>query len=161
MTTTRRPSSGSHGGDDVAEIRADIAEARSELGDTVQALAAKTDVKKQAKDAADTAKAKVTEKVTDATETARVKVSEATETARVKVAEVSEQAQVKLQEKAPQLVEAAGTAKAKAMGLADKAQENPKVREAVAKVRQRPVPVAAIVGALVVAYVVVRRRRSR
>lgn len=156
MTTTRKPSSGSHG-DDVEEIRADIVEARSELGDTVQALAAKTDVKQQAKDVADTAKAKVS----DATDTARAKVTEATETARVKVSEATETAQAKLQEKAPQLVEAAGVAKAKAMVLADKAQENPKVREAVAKVRQRPVPVAAVVGVLVLAYVVVRRRRNR
>jgi len=116
MTTTRRPSSGSHA-DDVEEIRAGIEETRSELGDTVQALAAKTDVKKQAKDAA---------------ESARVKV-----------------------------VDAAETAKAKAVVLADRAQENPRVREAVAKVRQRPIPVAVVIGALVAAYVVVRWRRNR
>jgi vacuolar-type H+-ATPase subunit H len=156
MTTTRRPDSGSPG-NDAEEIRADIAEARSELGDTVQALAAKADVKQHARDAADSAKARVT----DATETARVKVSEATETARHKVSEATETAQAKLQEKAPQLVEAAGTAKAKTLALAEKAQENPKVRDAVAKVRQRPVPVAAVVGALVLAYVVLRRRRNR
>jgi hypothetical protein len=41
------------------EIRADIADTREEVGDTVEALAAKTDVKAQMRQRIDTVKAKV------------------------------------------------------------------------------------------------------
>jgi hypothetical protein len=41
------------------EIRADIADTREEVGDTVEALAAKTDVKAQVRQRIDTVKAKV------------------------------------------------------------------------------------------------------
>jgi hypothetical protein len=47
------------------EIRRDIEETREELGDTVEALAAKTDVKAQAKEKADEVKAQAKGKVED------------------------------------------------------------------------------------------------
>ena len=49
------------------EIRADIDQTREELGDTVEALAAKTDVKGRAKDKAQETKEKVTAKARAAT----------------------------------------------------------------------------------------------
>jgi hypothetical protein len=48
------------------DVRADIEQTRAELGDTVEALAAKTDVKGQAKRAVDDARANVSEKAADA-----------------------------------------------------------------------------------------------
>jgi hypothetical protein len=145
MTTTRRPSSGSHA-NDADELRADIAEARSELGDTVQALAAKADVKKQAKDAAETAKARV---------------AEAAGVARTKVSVAADTAQMKLAEKAPGLVQAAETAKAKATVLSERAQADPRVRRALAEARQRRVPIAAVAAAIVLVVLAVRRRRNK
>jgi hypothetical protein len=47
------------------EIRRDIEETRGELGDTVEALAAKADVKAQAKDKVDDVKGQAKEKVGD------------------------------------------------------------------------------------------------
>lgn len=48
------------------EIRADIEETREELGDTVEALAAKTDVKAQARDKVDEIKGSVRAKADEA-----------------------------------------------------------------------------------------------
>jgi hypothetical protein len=48
------------------DVRAEIEQTRAELGDTVEALAAKTDVKSQAKRAATDARATVTDKATEA-----------------------------------------------------------------------------------------------
>lgn len=46
---------------DVARIRADIEETRNQLGDTVEALSAKLDVKARAEDAWDTARSRMAE----------------------------------------------------------------------------------------------------
>lgn len=51
------------------EIRAEIEQTQQELGDTVEALAAKTDVKAQAQDRIATAKHQVTENVAAAKDT--------------------------------------------------------------------------------------------
>ncbi len=56
---------------DTEEIQADIEQTRSELGDTVEALAAKTDVKARAHDKVDEAKARVNETVSGFGEKAR------------------------------------------------------------------------------------------
>ena len=48
------------------EIRSDIESTREELGDTVEALAAKTDIKEQAHKQADAVKAQAQEKVGEA-----------------------------------------------------------------------------------------------
>jgi ElaB/YqjD/DUF883 family membrane-anchored ribosome-binding protein len=61
MTGTREPD----------QIRADIEETREELGDTVEALAEKTDVKAQTKRKLDDTKASVMEKKNELLENAR------------------------------------------------------------------------------------------
>jgi gas vesicle protein len=58
------------------QVRVEIEETRDQLGDTVAALAEKTDVKGQAKRATDQAKANVTEKVAAFKETAGEKKQE-------------------------------------------------------------------------------------
>jgi ElaB/YqjD/DUF883 family membrane-anchored ribosome-binding protein len=62
---------------DVDELRADIAHTRAELGETVQALAAKVDVKARLQETADEAKARLQ----TAAEEARVAAVEAPERA--------------------------------------------------------------------------------
>ena len=52
------------------ELRDEIEQTRADLGETVEALAAKTDVKARAKDAVDQAKADVTAKVAKVKDTA-------------------------------------------------------------------------------------------
>jgi len=61
----------------VEELRADIAQTRAELGETVQALAARADVKARLHESADEAKARVREKLHDAAIEARLAASEA------------------------------------------------------------------------------------
>ncbi|MEO8969102.1 MAG: DUF3618 domain-containing protein [Solirubrobacteraceae bacterium] len=58
------------------QVREEIEQTRSELGDTVAALAEKTDVKAQAKNAAQEAKQTVTGKVTDIKESVTGKKDE-------------------------------------------------------------------------------------
>lgn len=58
------------------QVREEIEQTRSELGDTVAALAAKTDVKAQAKKAAEEAKQTVSGKVTDTKESVTGKKDE-------------------------------------------------------------------------------------
>jgi chromosome segregation ATPase len=62
-----------------AEIRADIAQTRAQLGETVEALAAKTDVKARAKDKVEDARERVEAKVEDARERVEAKLNAATE----------------------------------------------------------------------------------
>lgn len=138
MTGTRRPAVGDHANavksDDIAAIRADIVEARAELGDTVEALAAKADVKARAKDAAETAK----ERIAETAETAKTRVTETVSTGAHLVQERAEE-------------------------LSAKAKADPRVRRVVSEVRQRPVAIASAVavGVIVLAIATVLRRRSR
>lgn len=60
------------------EIRAEIDQTREQLGDTVEALAAKTDVKGQAQDRIEAAKQTVADNVTHAKETVTGKKDEYT-----------------------------------------------------------------------------------
>jgi Tfp pilus assembly protein FimV len=59
---------GSSGGPDLEALRAEIRQTRAELGETVQALAAKTDVKARAREELDQAKAKARVRLHDAGE---------------------------------------------------------------------------------------------
>lgn len=67
------PESGDEAARSPEVIKAEIAETREELGDTVAALAEKADVKAQAKKKATETKTDVQEKVAGATENARAK----------------------------------------------------------------------------------------
>jgi ElaB/YqjD/DUF883 family membrane-anchored ribosome-binding protein len=66
---------------DAEELRADIEHTRAELGETVQALAAKADVKARLQETADEAKARVREGLQNAAEEARTAAVEAPERA--------------------------------------------------------------------------------
>ncbi|NJC70443.1 DUF3618 domain-containing protein [Planosporangium thailandense] len=92
MTTTPGASDGSAGSRairpeqyappaDVDELRADIAHTRAELGETVQALAAKVDVKARLQETRQEAKARVREGLQNAAEEARLAAVEAPERA--------------------------------------------------------------------------------
>ncbi|GAA1788481.1 DUF3618 domain-containing protein [Planosporangium flavigriseum] len=66
---------------DVDELRADIEHTRAELGETVQALAAKVDLKARLQETADEAKARVREGIQSAAVEARTAAVEAPEKA--------------------------------------------------------------------------------
>jgi ElaB/YqjD/DUF883 family membrane-anchored ribosome-binding protein len=77
--TTPPPGDGPDQARSPDEIRAEIEETREDLGETVAALAEKTDVKARAKEKVETAKEQAQSKVTDATEAAKQKLAAAPE----------------------------------------------------------------------------------
>jgi uncharacterized protein DUF3618 len=101
---SQKNGSSGNGKPDVNALRAEIKQTRAELGETVQALAAKADVKARAKDQVEQTKQKVkaqavetTEKVRDAALAASGRVrhaaGQAGANARVAVAEAGDKAQ--------------------------------------------------------------------
>lgn len=66
----------------VAALRQEIAQTRAELGDTVEALAAKADVKARAQEKVDETKARVNQVVAEAKVAAREKASQAVDSGR-------------------------------------------------------------------------------
>ncbi|MFG1609960.1 DUF3618 domain-containing protein [Actinoplanes sp. NPDC049265] len=128
--------SGSNGKPDVAALRAEIAQTRAELGETVQALAAKADVKARAKEQVEQTKQRV----------------------KAQAAEAGQ--------KALDAVHLAGTkAKAAAGQAGDKARETvAQVQESdpAEQVRRRPIPIVAIaagVAAVIGVILVIRGSR--
>jgi dsDNA-specific endonuclease/ATPase MutS2 len=72
-----RPSSGvSAGPPNVEELREEIAQTRTELGETVEALAAKVDVKARLHETAEDAKARVRERVNEVVDRAEAVLPE-------------------------------------------------------------------------------------
>ncbi len=135
---------GSSAKPDVDALREEIAQTRADLGETVQALAAKADVKARAKDQVEQTKQKVKAQAADATN----KAKEAAATATDKVRSVAAQASDKAKGTAVQVRESG--ALEKAQGAKD-------------QVRSNPVPLAAVLGgvvALVAVILIVRRRRG-
>ncbi|MFD0395076.1 DUF3618 domain-containing protein [Streptomyces nogalater] len=94
------------------ELRDQVEQTRHELGETVEALAAKTDVKARAQ-----------EKAAEVKEQAATKAAEVKVQAAVKAAEVKEQAAVKAAEVKEQAAAKAVRLKDKAGGLAHQAQD--------------------------------------
>jgi len=132
---------------DVDAIRADIKQTRAELGETVQALAAKADVKARAKEQVELTKAKAKAQVHEATEKVRGVAANAAAVASDKVRAATSQAGDKV---SPALV------KVRETGALDKAQV------ARDQVRRNPVPFAAVLAAsvaLVGIILIVRGRR--
>ncbi len=78
------------------EIRKDIEQTREELGETVEALAAKTDVKARAMEKVEDAKESATAKVDEAMDRAHAKVEDAKESASAKVDEAMDRAHAKV-----------------------------------------------------------------
>jgi hypothetical protein len=128
---------------DVAALRDDIKQTRVELGETVQALAAKADVKARAKDQVEQTKQRVKAQAVQATD----KVREAALLATDKVRGTA--------------VQATDRVKGTAVQATDKVRESGAL-DAGARVRRNPVPVAAVLAAgaaLAVVLLIVRGRR--
>jgi hypothetical protein len=121
----------------INELRADIRQTREELGETVQALAAKADVKARAKEQVEQTKLKVKAQAVEATERVRVAAAGVVSG---KVREATDQAAT----------------------AADQAGSSDLVVDVREKVRNSPVPLSLVVAG-VVAFVgvilIVRGRR--
>jgi len=117
-----------------AALRTEIAQTREELGETVEALAAKADVKARAKEKVDDVKARAQDQVEQAKEAARDKAERLVSSTGELVQELRTQPAV--------------PARRAAFGVRDSVRDNP----------QRWVAVAAV--ALVVVYLVRRRRTA-
>ncbi|WP_367047123.1 DUF3618 domain-containing protein [Streptomyces sp. Je 1-332] len=127
------------------ELRAKVEQTRQDLGETVEALAAKTDVKARAQEKAVAIKGQTATKAAELSEQARAKATEA--------------AQV-LQDKVPdQVKDKAATATGQVKAAAGQATEvwHDKAPE---QVQNRRTGFIAGGAALVVAYVLVRRKRK-
>jgi ElaB/YqjD/DUF883 family membrane-anchored ribosome-binding protein len=139
---------GSDGGKpDVDALRSDIVQTRAELGETVQALAAKADVKARAKDSVEHTKQRVKAQAAQTTEKVKVAAAHAGDL----VKGTASQATDKVRDTAHQ----AGD-KVRESGALEKAQD------AGERVRRNPVPVAAVVAAgaaILIALLVIRARR--
>ncbi|GAB1641716.1 DUF3618 domain-containing protein [Krasilnikovia sp. MM14-A1259] len=121
---------------DVAALREEIAETRADLGDTVRALAAKTDVKARAKEQVQQTGRKVKSQVAETTGKVRDNAQSATDAVR-------EAAQ-------------SATGKVRDSGAMDVAHE------AGDQVRRHPFPVGAVIaGAVALAGIILIIRRRR
>ncbi|GAA2498338.1 hypothetical protein Ahu01nite_037580 [Winogradskya humida] len=140
---------------DVEALREEIKQTRAELGETVQALAAKADVKARAKEQVEVTKANVKAQVHDATEKVRAAAGSAATVASEKVAVASEKVRAATSQAGDKV--ALAQDKVRESGALDKAGE---ARE---QVRRNPIPFAAVVAAgvaLVGIILIVRGRRK-
>jgi len=127
---------------DLAALREGIKQTRAELGETVQALAAKTDVKARAKESVEQTKAKMKAQAAEATEkvTEAVKGAAHTASEKVRVARV--------------------TAAQAASGAAAESWDT--AHDAGIRVRRNPIPLTTVLVGIVAAVgviLVVRGRR--
>jgi hypothetical protein len=129
---------------DVNALREEIAQTRAELGETVQALAAKADVKARAKEQVEHTKAKVRAQAAGAGE----KVRDAALIASDKVRSVAAQA--------------GATAKSAAVHATDQVTDKVTESGATEQVRRNPIPLGAVlvgVAAVIGVILIVRGRR--
>jgi cobalamin biosynthesis Mg chelatase CobN len=133
---------------DVEALRAEIKQTRAELGETVQALAAKTDVKARAKEQVEQTKQRVKTQAADATG----KVRDAALLAADRVRHAAAQATAGARGTAAQ-----ATDKVRESGALEKAQS------AGEQVRRNPIPLAAVLAAaaMVIGVILVVRGRRR
>ena len=147
--------SASDQGDTLAAARAEVEQAREELGETVEALAYKADVKARAHDKADELKDR-------AQQTAHQVQAKAQETAQ-KLQAKAQQAAAEAQSRSGTLAEPTATAEPPAPPTPqEEVQGRPPAGAQVvlARVKQLPPPaLAGIAGAVLLAIVLVRRRR--
>jgi hypothetical protein len=132
---------------DVEALRAEIKQTRADLGETVEALAAKVDVPARAKEQLEQTKQKVKAQAAGATE----KVRGAALTASEKVRQKAAQAGASARDTAAQ-----ASGKVRESGAMDRAHE------ATYEVRRNPIPMAAVVAgvvALVGVILIIRGRR--
>jgi len=117
------------GAADPEEIQREIEQTRAELGDTVEALAAKADVKAQAKNKIDETKASVSEKLDETKASVTEKIDETMASVTEKIEETKASAEhlfAKAKEVSP---DSAATAASQA---SQKARENPVPTTAIA-----------------------------
>lgn len=130
--------------DDPLELEREIERTREQLGETVELLAAKADVKQRA----------------------QVKATELSERVKTRAGQARQKAAARGGSVRSQLAATAATARKRAAAAATPAWESAPepVRQAVAKgastARQRRVPLAAAAGALIVGYLAVKWRQS-
>ena len=141
--------------DTLAAARAEVEQARQELGETVEALAYKADVKARAHDKADELKDK-------AQQTAHQVQAKAQETAQ-RLQAKAQQAAAEAQARSGTLAEPTPTAAPPAPPTPqEEVQGRPPAgaQVALARVKRLPAPaLAGIAGAVLMAIVLVRRRR--
>lgn len=132
---------------DVDALRDDIKQTRADLGETVQALAAKADVKARAKDSVEQTKQRVKAQAVQATDKVREAAVHAGNVVRGSAVHASD----KVRGTAVQ-----ATGKVRESGALEKAQD------AGLRARRNPVPLAAVVAAgaaIVIVLLIVRGRR--
>ncbi|GAB2616068.1 hypothetical protein Aab01nite_28720 [Paractinoplanes abujensis] len=124
----------------VEELRAEIKQTRAELGETVQALAAKADVKARAKEQVEQTKLKVKAQAAEATERVRGVAAAAAGAVSGKVHEVADQATEKVNQNSTS-------------DLAVQARE---------QIRNSPVPISLVfAGAVAIVGIILIVRGSR
>jgi hypothetical protein len=142
------------------QTRHDIQQTRAELGETVAALAAKTDVKTRARTKATTAVGGLRQRVTQAGQSAKAAATQLTRTLSQKTSRLAKPAAQKAQQ-ASSTVKAGAqtTGKAESTLVTSARTLATKVGTSI---RAKPVPVLAATGATAaLAAVAYRRRRSR
>jgi hypothetical protein len=144
------------------ELRAEIAQTRTDLGETAAALAAKADVPARVKQSAADKGHQVAAKATEIRDQATAKAGEIGGQAAEKAGELSGQAAVK----AGEIREQAALKAAELRGKVTDEVSTTKVQLQngdVAAVARRPVPIAALAGiaAVAVATVLIIRRARR
>ncbi|SDD08426.1 DUF3618 domain-containing protein [Actinokineospora iranica] len=130
------------------ELREDIERVRGDLADTVDALVAKTDVKRRVGEKTDEVKANLADK----TEEVKATVAEKTDEAKAALAQKTGHVRETLAERAHE-------ARIKADGLAG--QASGQASHAVEVARRKPVPVGVAAAVLAALIVLLIRKRTR
>lgn len=135
---------------DVEALREEIRQTRAELGETVQALAAKADVKARAKEQVEYTKARAMDRLHEVSDKAKDRLHDA----RVQLSGAGAQVGSQLSSAGTQL---------SAAGSQLSAAGSERLDTVSAEVRRRPMPYAAIVGAgiLVAGIILIMRGRRR
>lgn len=147
---------------DVAALREEIKRTRAELGETVQALAAKADVKARARDQVELTKQRARAQVHDATGKVREVAAAAVGAASEKVRNATAQAGDKVALASDRVKPS--SARSRAAGWSDgDAGALEKTQDAGMRLRRKPIPFAAMLAAgvaLVGIVLIVRGRRK-
>lgn len=145
--------------EEAERLRAEIERTREELGETVQALAHKTDVQARAKEKVQETTEAAREKVQETAEVVREKLQETTEAVREKVQETTEAVREKLQETRDAAQERARqVTQQAAIRLPEPVRS--RGQQAVASAQRQPIPViVSLLATLVALRVLLRRRR--
>jgi hypothetical protein len=140
-----------NGAGDADKTRAEVEKTRDELGETVRALAVKTDVKARGQEKAAHARDRIREQAAQTTKTVREKAVRAPRT----VGQRTAQSTKTVGQKAVQSAKAAGQKGARSV----KALGTP-VYQARSKIRRNPAALAALAVTAIAVYALQRKRRK-